>query len=105
MEDKKEVKIVTHSGNFHTDDIFAVATLFLLLEKDHTLLVTRSRDMETIAAADYVVDVGGEYDPAQNRFDHHQINGGGQRDNGIPYASFGLVWKHFGSVVSQSEEI
>jgi len=92
----KKITIVTHSSGFHTDDVFAVATLLLVLEKDHEVTVTRSRDMEVIEKGDYVVDVGGIYNPDTNRFDHHQEGGAGQRDNGIPYASFGLVWKEYG---------
>lgn len=99
MENKKEKKkitIATHSGQFHADDIFAVATLSLMLEEKHDVKVVRSRDPEIINGADYVVDVGGIYDEEKKRFDHHQIGGGGVRDNKIPYASFGLVWKKYG---------
>jgi uncharacterized UPF0160 family protein len=103
MEANKEIKIVTHSGNFHPDDIFAVATLYLLLEKDHDIVVVRSRDKSIIDSADYVVDVGGEYDPARKRFDHHQFGGAGKRDNGVAYASFGLVWKEYGEKITTKE--
>src|SRR6185369_12848851 len=89
----------------HPDDVFAVATLKLLLENDQELTIIRTRDVEKISAADYVVDVGGEYDPARNRFDHHQTSGAGKRENTIPYASFGLVWKKFGEQVCGSKEI
>src|SRR5690606_33502984 len=37
-----------------------------------------------------------EYDPERNRFDHHQEGGAGARENGIPFAAFGLVWREFG---------
>ncbi len=90
-----KVKIVTHSSKFHTDDIFAVATLLLTLEGKEVEVI-RSRDMEIIKSADYVVDVGEVYDVSINRFDHHQHGGAGRRENGVPYAAFGLVWKHFG---------
>lgn len=94
------LKIVTHSSGFHTDDVFAVATLSLVLEKEgKEFSITRSREQVVIEAADYVVDVGGIYDPSINRFDHHQEGGAGKRENGIPYASFGLVWKHYGEVL------
>lgn len=96
---KKVVTIVTHSGQFHTDDIFAVATLQLLLEKEYEVVVRRTRDKDIINSAEYVVDVGEVYDPAQRRFDHHQREGAGVREDGIPYASFGLVWKEYGSMV------
>lgn len=98
MEHKK-ITIVTHSGQFHTDDVFAVATLQLLLEKNFSLTVIRTRDEKIINDADYVVDVGEVYDPAAKRFDHHQGEGAGVRGDSIPYASFGLVWKEYGKEV------
>jgi len=97
------IKIVTHSGGFHSDDVFAVAALQLLL-KDETNEVVRSRDEAVIASGDYVVDVGGVYDAALRRFDHHQP-GAPVRDNGIPYAAFGLVWQAYGATVCGSEAV
>lgn len=87
-------KVITHDGVFHADDVMAVAILNGALACECEVI--RTRDRERIAGADgYVVDVGGVYD-ASRRFDHHQKGGAGCRDNGIPYASAGLVWKHFG---------
>lgn len=85
--------IVTHNGMFHTDDIFAVATVLLVYPEAK---VIRSRDPEIIKKADIVIDVGMEYDSNSLRFDHHQEGGADIRPNGIPYASFGLVWREFG---------
>lgn len=85
--------ILAHDSSFHTDDTFAVAVLLMLFPDAE---VVRSRDKADIDAADYVVDVGMVYDPLKNRFDHHMPEGAGVRDNGIPYAAFGLVWKEFG---------
>lgn len=99
---RKPIRVVTHSGSFHADDILAVATLQLFLKG--RVKVVRSREQVDIDAADYVVDVGGEYDVKRNRFDHHQANGAGARANGIPYASFGLVWKTFGAKLCGSEK-
>jgi uncharacterized UPF0160 family protein len=95
------MKIVTHNNYFHSDDLFAVG---LLLMKYPEAEVVRSRDEEVINSADIVVDVGQVYDPAKRRFDHHQKEGGGSRENGIPYASFGLVWKEYGVELSGGEE-
>ena len=101
-----KVTIVTHSSKFHVDDVFAVATLQLVLEKEgKTFTVVRSRDMEIISKGDYVVDVGGIYDPETNYFDHHQEGGAGGRENGIFYSSFGLVWKKFGEGLCGSKEL
>ncbi|MAZ41010.1 metal-dependent hydrolase [bacterium] len=94
--------IVTHDGGFHSDEVFATATL-LLISPDSRIV--RSRKPEDWEKGDYVVDVGGVYDEEKNRFDHHQVEGAGERENGIPYSSFGLVWKKFGKQVSQSDEV
>ena len=94
--------IVTHDGKFHADDVFAVSALGLL-EPD--ALIVRTRNPERIAKGDYVVDVGGVYEPEANRFDHHQPAGAGARGNNIPYAAFGLVWKKFGEQICGSAEV
>ncbi len=87
------MKIVTHNGSFHADDLFACATLKLIYPDAE---IVRTRDEEIIKTGDIVLDVGNVYDPGTNRFDHHQKAGAGVRENTIPYASFGLIWKHFG---------
>jgi len=95
------MKIVTHNGHFHADELLAVAALLL---KFPDATVVRSRDEEEIEAADVAVDVGHIYDPSAMRFDHHQPEGAGHHPNSIPYASFGLVWKEFGAELAGGEE-
>jgi len=85
--------IVTHNGNFHADDIFSIAALKQIFP---SFKLVRTRDLALIAKADVVVDVGGEYEPESDRFDHHQRGGAGERENGIPYSSFGLIWQKYG---------
>ena len=58
----KRKTIVTHSGAFHADDVFAVATLDLTY--DGKVKFMRSREPEDLAKADIVLDVGAVYDPA-----------------------------------------
>lgn len=98
------MKIVTHSGKFHADEVFAVATL-LLVHEGEEMEIVRSREPEIIETGDIVVDVGGEYDPRKGRFDHHQAGGAGERTNGIPYSSLGLVWKKYGEKLSGSKVV
>lgn len=103
---KKKKTIVAHNGSFHADDIFACATLGLYLDRQKTpYKIIRTRDEGIIDAADYVVDVGGVHDESIERFDHHQSGGAGKRDNGIPYAAFGLVWKKYGSLLCSNPAI
>ena len=93
--------VATHSGNFHADDVFAVATLRLALGE---LDLVRTRDRALFAEADLRVDLGGRNDPATGDFDHHQKGGAGERANGIRFASFGLVWREHGAALAGGAE-
>lgn len=95
------MKVATHPGNFHADDVFAVAVLGLAHGR---LDVVRTRDAARQQAADLRVDVGGRDDPARGDFDHHQKGGARARANGIRYASFGLVWRHHGARLAGGAE-
>jgi uncharacterized UPF0160 family protein len=100
------MRVATHPGNFHADDVFAIAALRLAAAArgDAPVSVVRTRDEAVQAAADARVDVGRRDDPATGDFDHHQKGGAGARANGIRYASFGLVWRHVGATVTGSAE-
>jgi len=93
--------IATHNGNFHADDVFSIAALKSILP---SFKLIRTRDLELIGKADIVVDVGGVYDPDTDRFDHHQRGGAGERENGIPYSSFGLIWQKYGLEICQGDK-
>jgi uncharacterized UPF0160 family protein len=99
---KKKKILVTHNNTFHADDIFAAAALSIL-EKGKVKII-RTRDPWIIKKGDYVFDVGGEYD-GLFLFDHHQKGGAGARFNGIPYSSFGLIWKAYGQKICGNSEI
>jgi uncharacterized UPF0160 family protein len=98
MNDKT---IATHNGNFHADDVFSIAALKSIFP---SFKLIRTRDLEFINKADIVVDVGGEYDSDADRFDHHQRGGAGERENGIPYSSFGLIWQKYGLEICQGNQ-
>jgi uncharacterized UPF0160 family protein len=85
--------IATHDGSFHADEVFAIAALGLL---GGPIEVLRTRDRDVLARADLRVDVGFRYDPSTGDFDHHQREFDSVRENGIRYASFGLIWREFG---------
>lgn len=88
------MRIVTHGGKFHADDVWAVSVLNILFPDCE---ISRTRDPALIEAADFAIDVGGIWDPAHGRFDHHQKNFSATRSSGVPYASAGLVWKEYGA--------
>jgi uncharacterized UPF0160 family protein len=87
------VLVATHNGSFHADDVFAIAAVGLLGEP---IEVVRTRDRDALAEADLRVDVGFHDNPATGDFDHHQRDFDAARDNGVRYASFGLIWREFG---------
>lgn len=95
--------LITHNGAFHADDLFASATLFILNKGN--VKIIRTRNPEIIKKGDYVYDVGGRYDEERHLFDHHQKGGAGSRSNGIPYSSFGLIWKIYGKQICGDEEV
>lgn len=86
--------LVTHSGGFHADELLSSVILTRLFPQAR---IVRSRAPEWITpGADRIIyDVGGAYDAKARIFDHHQ-RGAPLREDGQPYSSFGLIWKHFG---------
>ena len=103
-------KIVTHEGIFHTDEVFGEAILKDLFPESMELKAggktdfveyIRTRDKNVIdkakqSSTTMVIDTGGEDDFEKFNLDHHQLEGAGSRENGVNYATAGLVWKHFG---------
>jgi uncharacterized UPF0160 family protein len=86
--------LVTHSGGFHADELLSSVILTRLFPQAR---IVRSRSPEWITpATDRIIyDVGGAYDAEARIFDHHQ-RGAPLREDGQPYSSFGLIWKHYG---------
>ncbi len=93
--------IATHNGSFHADEVFAVAALGLL---GASVEVVRTRDRDALALADLRVDVGFRADASSGDFDHHQRDFDTVRENGVRYASFGLVWREFGARVCDGDQ-
>ena len=81
------MRFVTHGGMYHADDVMSTALLTLIFGS-HEIVRVNSLNEVTIEDDDIVFDIGG------GKFDHHQINAE-VRDNGIPYAAFGLLWREY----------
>jgi uncharacterized UPF0160 family protein len=86
--------LVTHSGGFHADELLSSVVLTRLFPQGS---IVRSRAAEWITpGTDRIIyDVGGAYDAEAGIFDHHQ-RGAPLREDGNPFSSFGLIWKHYG---------
>lgn len=113
-----EQLIVTHSGKFHVDEIFAIAILakFILKKKVKSLKIIRTRDEDTIALHQknkntYVIDVGERFDSKNKNFDHHQSDPSliwkeqfvhlDKKFDKILLSACGLMWKEY---LSDSEK-
>ena len=97
-----KMNLVTHSGIFHADDVFATALLKLFFGDDGCNVV-RTTDPESIKMwlqrPDAIV-----YDIGLGTYDHHQSNKE-VRENGIPYAAFGLLWRQYGKAVADQVDL
>ncbi|NBI06499.1 MYG1 family protein [Senegalia massiliensis] len=94
MANQKEFKKVgTHNGRFHADDVMATA----ILKQIFDIELIRTRDNDILKDLDIVYDVG------RGEFDHHGIEKK-YRENGIPYAACGLIWRQFGKEIIKFKE-
>lgn len=88
--------VITHNGLFHADETFGTAFLSLLLGSE--VRVVRTRNPAQIEQAYVALDVGGVYDNAKLRYDHHQRNFLDVHEGtSIKLAACGLIWRHFGT--------
>ena len=82
----------THSGKFHADDVFSSALLLYLNPEIRIIRGNKvPEDFDGI-----VFDIG------RGRYDHHQKDSR-IRENGIPYAAFGLLWEELGAEILGEE--
>lgn len=86
-------RVGTHHGRFHADDVMATA----ILKEIYDIEIVRTRDEEVLKELDIVFDVGG------GEFDHHDLEKE-YRENEIPYAACGLIWRSFGREVVKFRE-
>jgi len=91
--------IGTHNGHFHADEALAIYML-RLLPTYHSSELIRTRDPTLLQTCHTVVDVGGEYEPSTNRYDHHQRTFNTTFPNRpTKLSSAGLVYLHFGKAI------
>ena len=84
-----EANLVTHSGTFHADEIFATIILSKIISKIILIRVPEV-NKEVLNENVIVYDIGG------GKYDHHQFGGNGTHSNGVKNAACGLIWKEFG---------
>ena len=103
----QEANCITHTGKFHTDEVFATVILSKVLKEVKLIRVNEiSENLKVLENQNKIIiyDIGG------GKHDHHQPRGNGVRENGVKYAACGLIWRNFGkellkNIGVSSEEI
>ena len=90
-----QIQVVTHSGIFHADEVFACALLCIAYGQENVSII-RTRDAEVLTKATHdedvwVVDVGDSYNPLLLNFDHHMRDFAVTNSFGNKLSSFGMV--------------
>lgn len=94
IDNESDADFITHSGTFHADEVMATV---ILLNKFGNMNLFRCNNPTNSKA--FIYDVGfGE-------FDHHGIDFDEKRENGIKYASCGLVWHRYGKDIIKRLEV
>lgn len=90
VEDIKDADCITHGAKFHADDIFSTVIMDKIIDNMKIIRVIDVPE-EYKKRNDKII-----YDIGWGELDHHQKGGNGQRENGIRYAAFGLIWRKYG---------
>lgn len=85
------MRIGTHDGSFHADDVLAVAILTTIYPNHQ---IVRSRDTDILNMMDILIDVGDIYDHRIKRYDHHMHNPPKDKFDHM-FSSAGLIWRHY----------
>ncbi len=98
VDSEKEANSITHSGTFHGDEVFATVILSLVLPEVRLMRVPQvtEKAKESIS---YIYDIGG------GELDHHQKGGNGKREDGVSYASCGLMWNKCKNMIIDKMDI
>lgn len=88
VKDVAEANAITHGGVFHADEV--MATVILAKATGNVKVCRTFKVPEELSDEVVVYDIGG------GKFDHHQKGGNGCRENGVPFAAAGLIWREFG---------
>ena len=90
----------THGGVFHADDVFSTA-LCILIDSDFQFKrgLDPEHEIDPEVRENTII-----YDIGNGEYDHHSLPRE-TRENGIPYAAFGKLWRDFGYLLCENDEI
>ena len=89
------IRVVTHDGIFHADEVFAYALLCIAYGRDNVSII-RTRHSKVLELATqnkdtWAIAVGNSYDPSLLNFGHHMRDFAVTNSFGNKLSSFGLV--------------
>lgn len=84
---QKFIKIITHAGTHHADEVLAIATIFNFAGELPVERKNKAENQDFENPKVLVLDIGNRLDPGKGNFDHHQ-------DGNIPATNM-LVLNHF----------
>lgn len=94
-------QIMTHSGDYHADEVFALSILAYAYSLQGIsmpeIVRTRDKDMlnKAVKSKDVtVIDVGRINNSDMLNFDHHQKSFADKWESGIPLSSAGMIFKY-----------
>jgi uncharacterized UPF0160 family protein len=92
------MKIVTHDGTFHADELVAIALLKKFVVPNNTEVIRTRDELKLkeylVDKSVFVIDVGREFNEKNKNFDHHHRSFNEKWDDGVVLSSCGLVWRH-----------
>ena len=88
VKDENEASFITHSGTFHADEVMATVILLNCFDEVKLCRTNIVNNKKALV-----------YDISPSIYDHHDITFDKKRDNGIKYASCGLIWESFGKEI------
>ena len=93
------MRIITHNGKMHADEVFATAFLMLVAENRYEdAEIVRAKYVPDKKIGDIVIDMGG------GRYDHHHGSVEIRSNSPVPYASFGLIVRDFGPALMSAQD-
>ena len=97
----EEIRIVTHNGKIHSDEVASIALLTSYFSNQgKQVSVLRTRDLDKTSPDDILVDIGLKYNHEFFQYDHHQEDFNETwNHNNISLSSAGLIWRHYGEEI------
>lgn len=105
MKDNSSYAAITYKGSFCASQCLALAMLseavpLLFIDRCELSKIPQYRSTDKI-----FIDIGGQYDPKQNRYDAVSGTNVPTRRDGTAFSAASLIWKHYGSTLLKNHHL